>query len=61
MLTNQLTNLYIKLKNLDDVDIETIKDKEMDYESKRFFLEQNSEFRLKIILKILELENKLNC
>ena len=61
MLTNQLTNLYIKLKNLDDVDIETIKDKEMDYESKRFFLEQNSEFRLKVILKIVELENKLNC
>ena len=57
MLTNQLTNLYIKLKNLDDVDIETIKDKEMDYESKRFFLEQNSEFRLKIILKINEVEN----
>jgi len=57
MLTNQLTNLYIKLKNLDHEDIETIKDKEIDYESKRFLLEQNSEFRLKIILKINEVEN----
>ena len=58
MLTNQLTNLYIKLKNLDHEDIETIKDKEIDYESKRFLLEENSKFRLKIILKIKEVENK---
>ena len=58
MLTNQLTNLYIKLKNLDHEDIETIKDKEIDYESKRFLLEENSKFRLKIILKIVEVENK---
>tara|TARA_R110000787_G_scaffold169245_1_gene281989 strand:- start:186 stop:362 length:177 start_codon:yes stop_codon:yes gene_type:complete len=58
MLTNQLTNLYIKLKNLDHEDIETIKDKEIDYENKRFLLEENSKFRLKIILKIVEVENK---
>ena len=58
MLTNQLTNLYIKLKNLDHEDIETIKDKEIDYENKRFLLEENSKFRLKIILKINEVENK---
>jgi len=57
MLTNQLTNLYIKLKNLDHEDIETIKDKEIDYENKRFLLEENSKFRLKIILKINEVEN----
>jgi len=57
MLTNQLTNLYIKLKNLDDKDIETIKDKKIDYENKRFLLEENSKFRLKIILKINEVEN----
>jgi len=37
MITDQLIKLNIKLKKLDNEDIETIKDKDINYENKRFY------------------------
>ncbi len=57
MITDQLIKLNIKLKKLDNEDIETIKDKDINYENKRFLLEENSKIRLEIILKIANIEH----